>query len=361
MRMGSPLHLSLRGPNVPGLLALTVLLGTLPLWLNTPYALSTLVLIGIYTIATLGLCLLMGYAGQVSLGQAAFYGLGGYGSAVLTVRLGWSPWLALPVAAAGTGVLAFLAGIPIFRLRGHYLALATLALGAIVHIVMMEWKVVTGGPTGLPGIPRMHIGTLVLRSDLSFYYLVWALALVGLVLALNLVNSRYGRALRAVHGSEEAAESLGVESAQVKLTALVVSAMYASVAGSLYAHYTTFVSPNAFNMDASIRLVLMAAVGGMASVWGAPLGAATVTLLTVALREAIPAITGRGSGEQQIVAYGILLVVIMLFVPEGLAPSLSRPLRRMSQRAIQSLQLWLLRPRQPRAAKVSEGGGRDGR
>ncbi|MHB1293907.1 MAG: branched-chain amino acid ABC transporter permease [Anaerolineae bacterium] len=358
-----PLPLALRGPNAAGLLALTLFLGTLPLWLNTPYALSTLVLIGIYTIATIGLCLLMGYAGQVSLGQAAFYGLGGYGSAVLTVRLGWSPWLALPVAAAGTGVLAYLVGIPIFRLRGHYLALATLALGAIIHIVMMEWKVVTGGPTGLPGIPRMQVGTLILRSDLSFYYLVWAVALVGLALALNLVNSRYGRALRAIHGSEEAAESLGVESSHVKLTALVVSAMYASVAGSLYAHYTTFVSPNAFSMDASIRLVLMAAVGGMASVWGAPLGAATVTLLTVALREAIPAITGRGSGEQQIIAYGILLVVIMLFVPEGLAPSLARPLRRVSQRVTGSLQARLLRLRRTqleRTAEMAEGGGRDG-
>lgn len=315
-----------------GFAALTLVVALLPLVFRTPYALSTLILIGIYSTVTIGLCLLMGYAGQVSLGQAAFFGLGAYASAVLTTQFAWSPWIAMVVGAVGTGVLAYLIGIPIFRLRGHYLAMATLGLGAIVHIVMTEWRPVTGGPTGLPGIPRLSLGGLVLKTDLTYYYLVWAVGLVALALARNMVDSRVGRALRAIHGSEAAAESLGIDVARFKLQALVTSAVYASVGGSLYAHYMIFVSPGAFDVDTSVRLVLMAAVGGLASIWGAPLGAAVVTLLTLALRELVPLITHYGSGEHQIIAYGILLVVIMIFVPEGLTPAVMRAARRLWQR-----------------------------
>jgi len=324
-----------------GFAALTLLVALLPLVFRTPYALSTLILIGIYSIVTTGLCLLMGYAGQVSLGQAAFFGLGAYASAVLTTRLSWSPWIAMVAAAAGTGLLAYVIGIPIFRLRGHYLAMATLGFGAIVRITMNEWRAVTGGPTGLPGIPRLSIGGLALNSDLAYYYLVWPVGLVALALARNMVDSRVGRALRAIHGSEAAAESLGIDVAQLKLQALVTSAVYASVAGSLYAHYMIFVSPGAFDVDASVQLVLMAAVGGIASIWGAPLGAAVVTLLTLALREIVPLITQHGSGEHQIIAYGILLVVIMIFVPEGLTPALARATQRLSRRLATGRPRWL--------------------
>jgi branched-chain amino acid transport system permease protein len=317
-----------RHKNLIGLACMALFLGTLPLWLNTPYALSTLVLIGIYTIVTIGLCLLTGYAGQISLGQAAFFGLGAYGSAVLTVRLQWSPWIALVASAGVTALVAYGIGIPVFRLRGPYLAMGTLAFGEIIFIVLNEWKTVTGGPSGLPGIPRLSIGRLVLKSDLSYYYLVWLIALVALVLALNIVNSRVGRALRAVRDSEAAAESLGVRVADYKLQALVVSALYASLAGSLYAHYLIFISPTAFDLDVSVRLVLMAAVGGLASVWGAPLGAAAVLLLSLGLRELLTAISPTSSGEAQIVAYGILLVALMIYMPEGLTAALTRAWRR---------------------------------
>ncbi len=301
-----------------GVLLLALFLGTFPLWLNTPYALSTMVLIGIYTIVTIGLCLLMGYGGQVSLGQAAFFGLGAYGSAILTAKGGWSPWAAMIVAAVGTGLIAYLVGIPIFRLRGHYLAMGTLAFGVVTYIVLNEWKQLTGGATGLPGIPRLSIAGMVIKSDLAYYYLVWLFALFALIIALNIVNSRIGRALRAIRDSEQAAESLGVEISRYKLQVMVISALYASVAGSLYAHYMIFISPTAFDFGVSVRLVLMAAVGGLASIWGAPFGTAAVTLLTLGLRELIPLLTQYGTGEYQIIAYGILLVIIMIFMPEGL-------------------------------------------
>jgi len=303
--------------NAYGLLFLGAFVALLPAWLHTPYALSTMVLIGIDTLITVGLCLLMGYAGQISLGQAAFFGLGAYGSAILTTRFGWSPWLGLIGAAVCTAGVAYLIGIPVFRLSGHYLAMGTLAFGSIVHIALTEWKAYTGGPTGLPGIPRFSLAGVPLKSDLAYYYFVWAIALGGILIALNLVNSRFGRALRAIRDSQPAAESVGVDAGRYKLQALVISALYASVAGSLYAHYLIFVNPQISSLDASIRVLLMAAVGGLASIWGAPFGAAMVTLLTLGLREIVPRISGYGSGEHQIIAYGILLVVIMLFMPQG--------------------------------------------
>jgi len=324
----TPRHWTERG-NLPGLIALFVVIGILPLVLGTPYVLSTMLLIGIYSIVTIGLCLLMGYAGQISLGQAAFYGLGAYGSAILTAKFGWSPWIALIASALGTGVIAYFIGIPIFRLRGHYLAMGTLAFGSLVHIIMTEWKAYTGGPTGLPGIPRLTIAGVALKTDLAYYYLVWAVVFVAIVIALNIVNSRFGRALRAIRDSEAAAESLGVPVTRYKLHIMVVSSLYASVAGSLYAHYMIFVSPSAFDFGASVRFVLMAAVGGLASIWGAPLGAALVVLLTLGLREIIPLITHYGSGEHQIIAYGALLVTIMIFMPQGLTASGARAWRRL--------------------------------
>jgi branched-chain amino acid transport system permease protein len=301
-----------------------------------------MIFIGIYSIVTIGLCLLMGYAGQISLGHAAFFALGAYGSAILTRHFQWSPWLAMVAAAAMTGAIAALVGMPIFRLRSHYLAMGTLAFGVMVHIFVTEWKSYTGGSTGLPGIPRFTIAGMPLKTDLVYYYLVWIFVVIALLVALNLVNSRFGRALRAIRDSEAAAESLGIDISWYKLQTLIVSAVFASVAGSLYAHYMIFVSPGAADLDLSIRLVLMAAVGGLASVWGAPFGTAGVMLLTLGLRELIPLLMQYGSGEYQIIAYGILLIVIMVFMPEGLVAAARSALQRAG--GLEALRSRLSRP-----------------
>ena len=326
-----------------GVLGFAAIMALVPLLFPSPYALSTLVLIGIYAIVVLGLNLLMGYAGQISLGQAAFFGLGAYGSAILSSRFGWSPWLALIAAALITGVVAYVIGIPIFRLEGHYLAMGTLAFGAIVVIVLTEWREYTGGATGLPGIPRLMLGDTPIKTDLAYYYLVWATVIIALIVALNIVNSRFGRALRAIRGSEEAAESLGIQVSQYKLQTLATSAVFASVAGSLYAHYMIFISPGACGLDLSIRLVLMAAIGGMTSIWGAPFGAACVILLTLVLREIVPLFTKYGGGEHQIIAYGILLVVIMIFLPDGVSSTVARAWGRAG--GLQGIRSKLLRRR----------------
>lgn len=288
--------------------ALLAVLLAIPLVASAYYT-SLLIVIAIYSILTVGLCMLMGYAGQVSLGHAAFYGIGAFCSAILTATYGVNPWLAMILAAALSGAVAFVMAFPIFRLRGNYLAMATLGFGIIVYILFVELKGLTGGPSGLPGVPPLSIGPLVLDSDLKFYYLAWAFCLGVLLVSQNVVNSRVGRALRAVHGSEAAALSLGIEVSRLKMKVFVLSAVYASLAGSLYAHYTSFVSPQPFGFMFSVRIVVMAVVGGLASIWGAVFGAATITILGDFLG---------GFGSMDTVVFGLILILVMVFMPQGL-------------------------------------------
>lgn len=322
-----------RYPNAYGLALFALALALLPLWMTSPYLLSTAIFIGIATIVTLGLCLLMGYAGQISLGHAAFYGIGAYVSAILTVKLDVSPWLAMLAGVVITAAAAYAIGTLIFRLSEHYLAVATLGLGIVVFLAFGEFREWTGGSSGLPGVPSLAIGGYVLQGDLAYYYLVWGVVVLLMAASLNVVNSRVGRALRAIHASELAADSVGIDANQYKLQVLVLSAVYASLAGSLYVHYMRFVSPQPFDFTASVRLVVMAAVGGLASVWGAPFGAAAVILLTVMLREALPLVVNNASGEHTVIVYGIILVVIMIFMPEGLTRGLIKTIQWRSFRS----------------------------
>lgn len=314
-----------------GLFALVI--GAFPIFDQSAYHLAIMIQIGTFAIIVIGLNLVMGYAGQISLGHAAFYGLGAYASALLTVHLGLYPWLAMLIGAILTGLIAFVIGIPIFRLKGHYLAMATLGFGVIVHLAFKEFfKELTGGPTGLPGVPRLTIGTFVFDNDVKYYYLVWFFVVVILSLALNIVNSRVGRALRSIHGSEIAAETLGVDTARYKLQVLVVSAIFASLAGSLRTHYNLHVSPASFTFISSIELVVMAAVGGLASIWGAPFGAGVVYLIRPLMREVMPRLLNFRSGEHELIAYGIILVLIMIFMPEGLTAGTVQAYRRWRAR-----------------------------
>jgi len=293
------------------LLGLTILL--FPLVINNPYYLNVVNIIGLNTLIVVGLNLLIGYAGQISLGHAAFYGLGAYLSGILTVSYHFSPWTAMGLALMVTGLLALLIGIPTLKLHGHYLVMATLGFNIIVNIIMIQWDQVTGGPSGFPGIPNLKIGTLVFDSDQKMYYLIWFFTFMGITLALNLVQSRVGRALRALHGSEVAAASLGVKTEAYKVKVFVLSALYASLAGSLYAHYLTFISPKTFDIFFSIELVTMVIVGGMGSIWGTLFGTFFITPLPVMLHF---------FDEYKDIFYGLILVFILIFLPEGVVVAL---------------------------------------
>ena len=321
--MADPMYLARRAPSRYWRLGLFVLpLSLLPLVVQSRYVLTIMIFTGLYTILTVGLCLLMGYTGQVSLGHAAFYGLGAYVSAITTATYGLSPWLGILFSMAVAGGVALAIAQPIFKLRGHYLAMATLGFGYIVYIFFGEAAGLTGGPSGLTSIPYLSIAGWAFDRDIRYYYLVWAVVVTVLLTALNIVNSRLGRALRAVHGSEIAAESVGVDTARLKGRVFVVSAVYAGLAGSLYAHYMTFVNPSPFGFHSSVMLVVMASVGGLATVWGAPIGAGVVIGLTEVLRAVVPKVANRASGEYEIITFGLLLMLIMIYMPQGVVQGL---------------------------------------
>jgi len=304
-----------------GLAALALVIALLPLALPNRYTYEVAILVGLNAIVCVGLNLLIGYAGQISLGHAGFFGLGAYGSAILTARYGWPSFAALAASTAVVAVLAWLVGRPILRLKGHYLAMATLGLGIIVSIVIATEDRFTGGPDGMSVPPLASFG-FVFQGETLWYWLVGAALLVAVWLSLNLIDSPRGRALRALHGSEVAAELVGIDSARHKVSAFVISAVFAAVAGSLTAHYAGFITPSKVTFLHSIELVTMVVLGGMASTFGAVVGAAVLTTLPQLLT---------ALKEYEMVVFGAVLMLTMIFMPQGLVPTLQKALAARSR------------------------------
>lgn len=296
-----------------------IALMTIPLGAG-PYPVRVMIDIGFYSMVTMGLILLMGFAGQISLGQAAFLGCGAYVSGILTTQYYLSPWAALFVAAAITGGIAAIVGRAMFRLHGLILAGITLALNLVFYHLIVSLGDLTGGAVGMMNIPPLSLGGF--SSSLFTYYVVWIIAILLLVFSLNLVNSRTGRALRSMNehvgGSEDMAEVLGINIMRYKVQVFVLSAVYASIAGSLYAHYSRVLEPGSFNVPFSVLVLIMAIIGGMRSPWGAFLGAGLIMGLRELLREFMPLVVTGATGAYELIAYGIIVVVVLLFLPRGL-------------------------------------------
>ena len=281
----------------------------MPLAVTNDYYLNVLIIIGIHSIIAIGLDMLLGYTGQISLGHAGFYGLGAYVSGILSARLQWPPLAGLIASLIVVAILAFIIGIPTLKLHGHYLAMATLGLGIILFIFFQELDFLTGGPSGLVGIQPMSLLGAIIDTDRSYYYLVCGFLLGTLLLSINIINSRVGRALRAVHGSEVAASVLGVNISRYKVGVFVLSALYAAVAGWLYTHYITFISPSSFGFMFSIKLVIMVVIGSLGSLWGAIFGAALLTSLPEFLVV---------FENYETTVFGMILILVMIFMPRGL-------------------------------------------
>jgi branched-chain amino acid transport system permease protein len=303
----------LAAPRTGGVLALAAVIAALPLALSNNYYYDVAILVGVNAIVCVGLNLLIGYAGQISLGHAGFFGLGAYGSAVLTARYGWPPLAALVAATLGVMLVAFAIGRPILRLKGHYLAMATLGMGVIISMVIATEDGLTGGPDGM-AVPPLAVFGAALQGERAWYWVVGAALLAAVWIALNLVDSPPGRALRALHGTEVGAEVVGIDSARHKLMVFVVSALFASIAGSLSAHYSGFVTPSKVTFLHSIELVTMVVFGGMASTFGAVVGAAVLTTLPQLLAV---------FKDYEMVVFGAVLMGTMIFMPRGLVPSLA--------------------------------------
>ena len=283
---------------------------SLPLYTKNAYFLSVAAFAATRLLLSLGLNLLMGQAGQISLGHAAFAGIGAYTSAILTTRTAINPWIAIVLGALFAAAIAGLIGVPTLKLRGHYLAMATLGFGEIVYILMVQLKGLTNGNDGIVGIPSLTLGPIDLSSPGAFHVFAWIVALLGLRIALNLADSRFGRALKGLHKDEVAAASLGVNTSYYKVLIFMVSAVFASVAGSLYAHYVMFISPDSWTLTFSVLLVAGVVIGGLGNVWGAVWGTGLMMVL--------PEFLKNYNQDYTNLVFGILLIVIMIFLPTGL-------------------------------------------
>jgi len=290
-------------------LGLSFALSLVPPILANPWKLGILNLIAVHAIVVLGLNLFIGYAGQISLGHAAFFGLGAYGSAILTTGFSVPSFAAMILTATGVALTAIVIGLPALRLSGHYLAMATLGFNIVVHNIFVQWDQITGGPSGLPGVPPLAALGLTFQGEARQYYLLWGAAMIALTLSLNLVRSGVGRGLAALAEDEVSAAAIGVDVRRGKIAVFTVSAVFAAIGGSLFAHYMGTVTPDTFGIFASIDFIIMAVIGGMGSLWGSLAGAAIVTLL--------PHLLGPLEDSRDII-YGLIVVAILLLFPRGL-------------------------------------------
>lgn len=289
-----------------------------PLLTDSTYYLRVAALVFIFSLAVLGLNLLMGFAGQVSLGHAGFFGIGAYAVAVAPTHFGMPSWLALIAGVALAGLLAFVIGRPILKLKGHYLAVATLGMGILIAMVFTNEARLTGGPDGM-AVPRLVLFGWIARGSVSWYWISGATLVLAALLAVNLIDSPTGRALRAIHDSETAARVLGIDVARYKLIAFVLSAMYAALAGAYLALFDGLVTPATAGFMRSIEFVTMAVLGGLGSILGSVVGAALLTVLPQVLTM---------FHDYEHIMLGLIMIVFMIFLRAGIVPSLANLLRR---------------------------------
>lgn len=280
-----------------------------------------LVFAGLYTIAGLGVTFLLGQCGIVSLAQSVFYGIGAYSTAYCTTHFGWPAPAGFVIGVAVSGVLALAVGWPVLRLSGYFLALATLALAIIGHVIFTEWDWLTGGTLGIGGVPPLDLFGVALNSPQRFYYLVWPVALVLLVAHRNLLHSRTGFAMRAMRDAPAAALVLGIDTHLLKVKVFMLSAMLGALAGSLFAHYVSFVSVDSFGIDRSINFLLLAVLGGAGTNSGTVLGALFITIM--------PQVLSR-FGDIHAVLFAACLIAAVIFLPEGFGGALQRLTRGLT-------------------------------
>jgi branched-chain amino acid transport system permease protein len=286
-----------------------ILLLILPLFLGK-YTVFLLSLLAVYALVSLGLNLLMGYTGQIAAGHAGFLAIGAYVTALVTANVEWLPcFVTLLLAGMFSGIIGFLLGIPILRLKGFYIAMATLAFGVVVSEVILQWSSVTGGDDGF-SVPTARIAGFAFDSDFKLYYLIVSVTIILTILAKNLVKGYIGRAFIALRESEIAAQTIGIDLAKYKTIAFAISAFYTGVAGGLFAFLITFLSPDAFTIELSIDFIAMIVIGGMGSILGSIIGAVILTGMQQVLASLL---------DLQILIFGISLIVFMIFMPRGIS------------------------------------------
>ena len=306
-----------------------VLLALVPVLLpdSAEFYVTLLNYIGLYALVALGLVLLTGVGGLTSFGQAAFVGLGAYATAWLTTAYGLSPWLTLAIGLAATSVVALLLGFVTLRMGGHYLPLGTIAWGISLYFLFGNIQAF-GGHTGLGGIPPVSLFGAELKSGREFYYLIWIALMLAVVATQNLLDSRDGRAIRALKGGVVMAEAMGVNTAWYKIVIFTIAAQFACVSGWLYAHLQRFVNPTPFSLTQGIEYLFMAVIGGVGHVWGALLGAGLITILKQWLQDLLPKLLGQ-SGNFEVIVFGLVMIFVLHRARDGLWPVIIRQIERL--------------------------------
>jgi len=293
------------------------------------YLVFILNLLAVYVLVAIGLNFVMGYTGQISTGHAAFLALGAYFTAICATRASSLPfYVLLPMAGCFAGLVGFLLGIPILRLRGFYIAMVTLAFGAVVSEIALQWSSLTHGDDGLR-VPSAFLGTFVFDSDKRLFYLIQPVTILLILAARNIVSTRVGRAFLAIRQSETAAQTLGINLSWYKTSAFALSAFYTGVAGALFAYAMTHITPDSFSLSTSIDFIAMIVIGGMGSIFGSIIGAVILTAIQQLL----------GSlAEVQMLVFGIALIVFMIFMPRGISGALRSWRAAVKARKKQSLE-----------------------
>ncbi|WP_409017196.1 ABC transporter permease subunit [Caballeronia sp. LZ008] len=286
------------------------------------YWITLLNYIGLYSIVAIGLVLLTGIGGMTSFGQAAFVGVGAYATAFLTTRYGVSPWLALIAGVVLTAFIALLLGLITMRLSGHFLPLGTIAWGLSLFYLFGNMELL-GKYDGINGIPVLNVFGWQLESGRSIYYLIWVVVLLAVISVQNLLNSRPGRAIRALRGGGTMAEAMGVNTAWMRVVIFIYAAVLAAISGFLYAHLQRAVNPTPFGLNHGIEFLFMAVVGGVSHVWGAILGATILTVLQDYLQTLLPKLIG-ANGNFEIIVFGVVMVLLLQYARQGVWPFVAR-------------------------------------
>lgn len=280
-----------------------------PFIFKSPYQLRMATLSGVYIILALSLNLLIGVTGQISIGHAAFFGIGAYTSAILATRFGTGFVVTFILAGVIAGIFGFILGMPALKIKGYYLAIVTLGFCEIIRIIEMNWMSLTRGPLGISGIPPINIFGLLVDDEIEYYYLIFVMILVSYILLKNILNSRIGRGFLAIKENEIAAESMGINLFKYKVLSFTVSSVFAGCVGAFFAHYMTFIDPTIFTSEQSTLILVMVIFGGLGSLPGAVIGAIGITILPEVLR---------GFAQYRQIIYGFALIVMMLNMPNGL-------------------------------------------
>ncbi|HHY94600.1 MAG TPA: branched-chain amino acid ABC transporter permease [Firmicutes bacterium] len=303
--------------------AVAAMLLAVPYLVTDPYVMHIVIMTGVYMMLAASVDIIYGYAGQLNLGQAAFYAIGAYTAALLMLRLHVSYWVAMPAAGIAAAAFGILLGVPTLRLRGLYLGIATMGFSEIVRLTLLTWQKLTRGPMGLPGIPSPTIGSFSIETKTAYYYLILAYLVITIFCVRRLVNSRVGKAWVAIREDEIAASAMGIDTARFKVMAFSLGAFFAGIAGSFFAVYISFISPDSFKMMESYLIFAMPAIGGMGTTAGPLLGALIIYVL--------PEVT-RAFAEYRMLWVGALLALVMIVNPKGIVGGLGSVVERYRHR-----------------------------